>query len=104
MNSPRFTYTDELHSALENLAERRAALLDAELDPQWITDLIDAVRTVDAELIAARHVHRNSEFYPYYPESYWAEEAALEDTESLLRGPLPVKRRMRREVTSELAA
>lgn len=91
MSTPRFDYTDELHEALDDFIRQRTDLVIAGIDLETINEFVEAVRRVDAELVAARHVHRNGEFYPYFPESYQAEEDGLEDAEKLLRGPLPEK-------------
>lgn len=91
MSDPQFEYTDELHEALDDFIQQRTDLFVAGIDLEVVNEFVNAVRRVDAELIAARHVHRNSEFYPYYPESYQAEEDGLEDAEKLLRGPMPEK-------------
>jgi hypothetical protein len=96
VSDPQFEYTDELHEALDDFTQQRTDLVVAGIDLERISEFVDAVRRVDAELIAARHVHRNGEFYPYYPESYQAEEDGLEDAEKLLRGPMP--ERQEREV------
>lgn len=91
MSIPRFEYTDELHEALDDFVQQRTDLFVAGIDLEVVNEFVEAVRRVDAELIAARHVYRNGEFYPYFPESYQAEEDGLEDAEKLLRGAMPEK-------------
>lgn len=89
MTGPMIRYTDELHEALVDFDAARRSLFAAGVSVEAIEGFVAVVRRVDAETIAARHIHRNGEFYPYFPESYQAEEDGLEDAENLLRGPMP---------------
>lgn len=98
MSVPEVEYTDELHAALIDFERQKANFVAAGIDAQMVVEFIDVVRRADAELIAARHTHRNSEFYPYYPESFQAEEDGLEDAEKLLRSPLPEVQEKDREI------
>lgn len=86
---PRFEHTDELREALEDFEQRRTDLFVAGVDLEALGEFVDAVRRVDAELIAAHHVHRNKQQSPYYPTEYQAEEDGLEAAEALLRSDMP---------------
>ncbi|MFE0472529.1 hypothetical protein ACFW2V_13035 [Streptomyces sp. NPDC058947] len=92
MTAPEIEYTQELHDALTGFEDQRLELVVAGVDPRKLDALVRAVRNVDAELVAARHVQRNSDLSPYFPEDYQAEEDGLEDAEKLLRAPLPQRR------------
>lgn len=89
MSLPEIESTRELHEAIKAMEVLRADLLGAGVEPERINELIDAVRLVDAETVAARNCFRIKECYPYYPESYQAEEDGYETAEKLLRGPIP---------------
>ena len=93
MSTPRISYTDELHQALEGFAHKKAILVAAGIPVEVVAEFVEAVRQVDAEVVAARHVHRNGELYPYYSEGYQAEEDGLEDAERLLRASMPEMRK-----------
>lgn len=92
VSAPEVDYTAELHEALEVLDGMKRQAVSLGMASAAVDVLIDGVRQVDAEIVAARHVRRNRELSPYFPESYQAEEDGLEDAEKLLRSPLPQRR------------
>lgn len=89
MSLPEISRTEALNEALACLAQAKLDAFVAGLDLDVIENLVDAVRTVDAETVHARQVHRDEEFYPYYPEGYGPEVEGYEAAVELLRGPIP---------------
>ena len=86
---PKFEETDELAEARRELTDLRIGLFADGLDLERFHEIVMAVRKVDAEMVAAIHQHRISEFYPYFPESFQAEEDGYEAAEKLLRADPP---------------
>lgn len=89
MIPPEILWTDELRKSIADMEALRTDLFIAGADMERLDDLIEAVRVMDAEIVAARHVFRCKELSPYYPENYQAEEDGYEAAEKLLRGPVP---------------
>lgn len=93
--TPEFLWTQALVDALGAVEAARLDLFvnsDADGNEITLEDLdayTELVRTADRELVKTREAARNQEFYPYYPESYGAEQDALNDVAALLEGPLP---------------
>jgi hypothetical protein len=88
---PEIEETDELAEARRGLAELRTALFVNGLDLVDFRQLVEAVRLLDAEIVAAIHRHRISELYPYFPESFQPEEDGYEAAEKWLRAELPME-------------
>lgn len=82
---PGIEETDELVAARNDLMALRNEALVAGLGMERFQKLVQAVRKMDAEIIGAIHQHRISEFYPYFPESFQAEEDGYEAAEKWMR-------------------
>lgn len=89
MSLPDLEKTDELVEALRELDKLRADLFAEGLDLEQFQEIVEAVRKVDAETVGAIHQHRIREFYPYFPESFQAEEDGYEAAEKRLRAEIP---------------
>jgi hypothetical protein len=89
MSLPKMEKTDELVDALRELEETRLILNSFGLDEASVSEVIMRVRMVDAEIVAAIHRHRITELYPYFPESFQAEEGGYEAAEKRLRAEIP---------------
>lgn len=89
MSLPDIEKTDELNEAIRELKELRTDLFVNGLELEHFQELVAAVRKVDAEIVAGVHRSRITEFYPYYPESFQAEEDGYEAAEKWLRADLP---------------
>lgn len=89
MSLPEIDHDDELKEAISDLKSLRTDLFVNGLDLEHFQSLVEAVRRVDAEIVAGIHRHRISEFYPYFPESFQAEEDGYEAAEKWLRADLP---------------
>lgn len=86
---PGIEETDELAEARRDLMALRTDLFVNGLELEHFHALVEAVRTLDAEIVAAVHQRRINEFYPYFPESFQAEEDGYEAAEKWLRAELP---------------
>jgi hypothetical protein len=86
---PEIDHTDELRDALEMLDGMKRQMVLLGVAEAAVDILIEGVRLVDAETVAARCVRRIREMSPHYPESFQAEEYGLEAAETLLRSPMP---------------
>jgi hypothetical protein len=86
---PGIEETEELKEAVRDLKELRTDYFVNSLGLERFRELVDAVRRMDAEIVGAIHQYRIHEFYPYFPESFQAEEDGYEAAEKRLRGELP---------------
>lgn len=86
---PKIEDTDELREARQELTDLRTDLVVNGLDLEHFHQIVEAVRKMDAEIVGAIHQHRISEFYPYFPESFQAEEDGYDAAEKWLRCDLP---------------
>ena len=96
MAFPEFLWTQALVEALEAVEAARVDLFvngdgdGNEISLEHLDYFIDLVRMADARLVEAREAFRDREFYPYYPESYSAEQDGYAQAAELLKAPLPV--------------
>lgn len=81
--------SEDLAEAIQDLKSLRTDFFINGLDIEHFRELVDAVRRVDAEIVASIHGHRARELSPYYPESFQAEEDGYEAAEKWLRAELP---------------
>lgn len=86
---PKIEDSDELDQARQELVDLRTDLVVNGLGLEQFHQIVEAVRKLDAEIVAAVHQYRISEFYPYFPESFQAEEDGYEAAEKWLRCDLP---------------
>lgn len=80
---------EDLVEAIQDLKDLRTDLFVNGLDLEHFQSLVEAVRHLDAEIVAAVHEVRVREMSPYYPESFQAEEDGYEAAEKWLRADLP---------------
>lgn len=81
--------TPELLEALRGLASMRLDLFVEGLDYARFDGIVEAVRLVDAELVASRHRRRIKDVSPYFTEDFQAEEDGFEAAEKVLRDNVP---------------
>jgi len=86
---PGIEETDELAEARRELVSLRTDLFINGLELEHFHELVEAVRKMDAEIVAAVHQRRINELYPYFPESFQPEEDGYEAAEKWLRCELP---------------
>lgn len=86
---PRLERTEELVEALQELQSLRVDFFVEGMSQEHFDEIVEAVRRVDAETVAAIHECRLRELYPYLPESFQAEEDGYEAAEKWLRAKIP---------------
>lgn len=76
--------TVSLQVATDRMEAALASLKGAGAPQALVEELIDAVQARAAYLVLARKAHRDSELYPYFPESYGPESDAYDDVAQLV--------------------
>lgn len=89
MTLPSLEKTDGLVEALRELDKLRADFFVEGMDLEHFDEIVEAVRRVDAETVAAVHRRRIGELYPYFPESFEPERNGYEAAEQRLRADIP---------------
>jgi hypothetical protein len=76
--------TDGLQAATQQVKSALSALQAAGAPQDLVTRLVSAVQVRSVHLVLARKSLRDSELYPYFPESYEAESDAYDDVAQLV--------------------